>query len=370
MQSFYIAKSKYDLGAFAEAVPIFRSLADHYSYIRDYPNFVDMGCYLVRGYVSMNGKTELKQLSDEMQFLLAQKKISGSSSLHYAIGLSQCVMGQVDAARLSFQASEAYALMPICHEDLSKALIGSLRLNLFNLESSKQYIGEQFSRLESVLGARYFPESSFNLKILIAKLLRNEKKFDEALEMLNSAYYDLRNIKSLFYSALLMGNIGGTYLEAQRLELAGTFLNIAAQSVDRESHCRLAVEIDATLRNLEGLEKLQKHGPTGEVSDLVIYRDQQVVVEKTNGKIDFKSQFVPFELLNMLAENPGQAVGKEEIVTKLWRHPYSPPTSDNKLYVTIKRLRDLIEPNPKKITYIVRSKDGYLLNSHSTIEWK
>ena len=59
---------------------------------------------------------------------------------------------------------------------------------------------------------------------------------------------------------------------------------------------------------------------------------------------------------------PGQVYSKEEIVNKIWQQNYDPRVHDNKLYVTIKRLRRLIEPENDKPKYLFRAKNGYYFN--------
>ena len=53
---------------------------------------------------------------------------------------------------------------------------------------------------------------------------------------------------------------------------------------------------------------------------------------------------------------------KEYLVENVWKQPYDPSVHDNKIYVTIKRLRKLIEPEYDKPKYLFRAKNGYYFN--------
>ena len=64
----------------------------------------------------------------------------------------------------------------------------------------------------------------------------------------------------------------------------------------------------------------------------------------------------------MFMGTPGQVYSKEEIVNNIWQQEYDPRVHDNKLYVTIKRLRKLIEPENDKPKYLYRAKNGYYFN--------
>jgi DNA-binding winged helix-turn-helix (wHTH) protein len=55
------------------------------------------------------------------------------------------------------------------------------------------------------------------------------------------------------------------------------------------------------------------------------------------------------------------------IVEKIWKQSYDPGVHDNKLYVTIKRLRKMIEPDFEKPKYIFRAKNGYYLNKNARV---
>ena len=59
---------------------------------------------------------------------------------------------------------------------------------------------------------------------------------------------------------------------------------------------------------------------------------------------------------------PGSIYSKESLVEKIWQQKYNPLVHDNKIYVTIKRLRELLEPDYKNPKYIFRTKEGYYMS--------
>jgi DNA-binding response OmpR family regulator len=76
------------------------------------------------------------------------------------------------------------------------------------------------------------------------------------------------------------------------------------------------------------------------------------------------------DLLCLFALNPGKVFSKEYLVDKIWSEKYEPTIHDNKIYVTIKRLRKLVEPNVDKPKYIFRAKGGYYLNKAVKVYFK
>ena len=93
-------------------------------------------------------------------------------------------------------------------------------------------------------------------------------------------------------------------------------------------------------------------------------------MEKEKGHINIKNQFILLDLLKLLISNPGIVYSKESLVEKVWKQKYDPRVHDNKIYVTIKRLRELVEPDHRKPKYIFRTKEGYYVNKKVKISLK
>ena len=89
--------------------------------------------------------------------------------------------------------------------------------------------------------------------------------------------------------------------------------------------------------------------------DIVLDLKDCAIVEREKGCIELKNQFILIELSKLFLLNPGVAYSKEKIIQKVWKEDYSPEIHDNKIYVTIKRLREMIEMNSCKPKYICRS---------------
>ena len=68
------------------------------------------------------------------------------------------------------------------------------------------------------------------------------------------------------------------------------------------------------------------------------------------------------DLLKLFISKQGEVFSKEFLVEHIWKQDYDPAVHDNKIYVTIKRLRKMIEPDYDRPKYIFRSKNGYFLN--------
>ena len=92
---------------------------------------------------------------------------------------------------------------------------------------------------------------------------------------------------------------------------------------------------------------------------MVFNKKEHSLIGKHKGCVQFKNQFILLDLLNLLIENQGKPHSKEDLVRQLWKENYSPSVHDNKIYATIKRLRDCIEPDKGQSRYIYKNRKGY-----------
>ncbi|MBO5239500.1 MAG: response regulator transcription factor [Lachnospiraceae bacterium] len=77
-----------------------------------------------------------------------------------------------------------------------------------------------------------------------------------------------------------------------------------------------------------------------DVSKRIIYR----------GKREVTVTFVEFEIMHLLARNPGKVFSKEQIYDIVWKEPYS---GDYNIVMShIRNIREKIEDDPSKPVYI------------------
>lgn len=81
--------------------------------------------------------------------------------------------------------------------------------------------------------------------------------------------------------------------------------------------------------------------------DMSIYPDKR---EVTRNNRQIKLTFTEFEILYLLAQNPGKVFSKEQIYDLVWQEPYS---GDYNIVMShIRNIREKIEDNPSKPVYI------------------
>lgn len=94
-----------------------------------------------------------------------------------------------------------------------------------------------------------------------------------------------------------------------------------------------------------------------------ILSESQTILKCPNGQIIEFTKFPQLtELLKKLISLRGQILSKEEICLMLWGREYHPLEVDNKIYVTIKRLRSLMQDDTKSPKYVLQKDIGYCIN--------
>ena len=159
----------------------------------------------------------------------------------------------------------------------------------------------------------------------------------------------------------LLNHIKATIIGSEILERSGQPLLALNYLRHADSLCDPQELSFRSQRIQENISRLQKM--TISNTDLVINAEATIVEEKNLGRIDFGQQHLVHTLLSCLVAARGEPVSKSEICRLLWMVEYNPRLHDNKIYVSIKRLRNLIEPDPKNPRYVRRVRGGYCLEN-------
>ena len=182
-----------------------------------------------------------------------------------------------------------------------------------------------------------------------------EKKYDSAEQLYWHCYEQSQNnYKKRHLAPHLLYFLGANYIKKSDHEHASIFLKLAQKSANPEVLKRISQKIAKLIEKLKA--------KTVNNYDIVVSFENKIIIEKQKGQIDFKNQFILLDMLKLLISQPGNVHSKESLVEKIWQQKYNPIVHDNKIYVTIKRLRELLEPDHKNPKYIFRAKEGYYIN--------
>lgn len=351
-----------DRGEFASALEHLREASHGYFAERNFSQYLKCLNLTLRIYAEREQLEEINLTKEKLQDLVLKEGFELNSKTYYTLAVCASYKGQLDTAMDYCQKALAIALASDSKEDICHAIFG------LAMVYSHPSIGRHSDALKEVYNLQVFfqvyqmPDLQASSLFLNADILKQMKKYDEAIEVLWKAYDIVKHTRNVVMTNYLMGALADCYFEIGDKDMARTYISLAAKSVDSENHRRLG----RMVRTLS--EKIGGESQTN--FDLIFDEPNHSVVEKKLGRIDFKNQFILLDLLRLFVQNQGQIYSKEYLVENVWKQPYDPAIHDNKIYVTIKRLRKLIEPDYEKPKYIFRAKNGYYMNKSARVHFE
>lgn len=355
-----IGKLYADRCDFNSAREYFVRASEYFFNKKDFSNYLKCTNALLRIFAEMEDHTAIDGLKEQLQNLVLKEKITLDAKTYYSLGLCASYKGQHKTALEFLEKSLAIALANDEKENTCYAING-IAIVYTALDRYEDALKEIYN-LNVFFQVLPLQELKLSCKILNGHILREMGKHDQALEIFMGCYDELRDQKNFYIFICLLYAIGVTYLDSGNQDLARIYLTLAKRSADPKN-------LKYSYKKIE--KRLEKLGQVDSTDyDLVFDSVNKQVTEKKRGKVDFNNQFILLDLLRLFLKTPGEVYSKEDIVEKVWKQSYDPRVHDNKLYVTIKRLRKMIEADFDKPKYIFRAKNGYYLNKNAKILMK
>lgn len=352
-----VAKLYYSRGDFGIAIPKFLDLAPAFYADKNFSAYLDCQTRLLRMYAEREEQDKINGLKEHLQDLVLKQELELNSRTFRTLGVCASYKAQHDIALDYFQKALAIALASDNKEDICQAICDIAR-TYADLGRYSEALKEIYN-LQVFFQVMPMPETQLVSQMINASILNELKKHDQALEIYWGCYDILRVEKNLYLYITLLYSMAKTYRMMGELDMARMYLKLAKRSADPENLRYLLRYIDKLLAEL-GVSAPDEY-------DLVLNASSNSVVERKKGQVDFKNQFILLDMLRTFMNEPGKVYTKESLVKTVWKQEYDPSTHDNKIYVTIKRLRKLIEPDYDKPKYIFRAKNGYYLNKNAKV---
>ncbi|MEQ1664652.1 MAG: winged helix-turn-helix domain-containing protein [Bdellovibrionales bacterium] len=349
---FEIAKLYSDRCDFKQSESYYIRAADGFLNEKNFSGYLKCINALLRGYAEREDHAEIDELKEKLQNLVLKEKINLDAKTYYSLGLCASYRGQHKTALEFLEKSLAVALAADDKENICYAVNG-IAIVYTILDRFEDALKEIYN-LQIFFQVLPLPELKMSSQILNGHMLREMGKGEQALDVFWSCYEELRQQKNLYFFISLLYAMGVTYQDLGNLDMARMYLTLAKRSADPANLKFSIRKIDKRLSKLGEVDSSEY--------DLIFDTVNKHITEKKKGRVDFKNQFILLDLLRMFLKVPGEVYSKEAIVQIIWKQEYDPRVHDNKLYVTIKRLRQLIEPDFDKPKYIFRSKNGYYFN--------
>ncbi len=354
---FELGKLKGELGDFKTSIAHLEQAAVLYAQEANHRLYIKCLTLCLRMYAEMEDHKALQSIKDRLYDYVAQEKVELNSTTYYTLALVASHRGEQTVALEHLEKALAVALSCDSKEDMCYAIHG--------LAAIYWSLGRTEDSLREIYNLRVFfqvlklPELEISSQIINGYILVSLKRHQEAQEIFWKAFESLKTQKNIYTYVSLLFAMGYCYAEAGEFDLSATYLRLAQQMADPQSFVFLCRKITELSKRISSRGNMSY--------DLVFNSATNAVIERKKGKIDFKNQFILLDLLKLFLRHPGEVYTKEALVKAVWKQDYDPSVHDNKIYVTIKRLRQLIEPDFDKPRYIYRAKNGYYLNKNISV---
>lgn len=349
----------FERGDILKAIEVLEPLAQACLQYKDHEHYLDTLHVLLRAYAEHLDFDKIEKEKERMLTLTMQHQVKMNSKIYYVLALCASYQNEHEQSLTYSQKSLHLALEENNKVNACYAIFG-LAISYSNMDQPQKSLQEIYN-LQVFMGAVDVPQIRLSVNMLKARILRKMGKYDQSLDVLWQSYEVLKSYKNFYMQISVLIAFAHTYKQMGNFSTAKNYVDLASRSIDSENLKMLAVHVD------ELKSGILKEQPEVARHDFIFNLSEHTVIEKQKGRIDFGNQFILMDLLKLLAQQPGVSFSKEQLVKHIWKQSYNPAVHDNKIYVTIKRLRQLIEPDVEKPRYIFRSKNGYYLNKDISI---
>lgn len=359
-RSYEIGKLYCDRAEFDSAIENLREASQGYFTERNFSQYLKCLNLMLRIYAEREQSEDINATKEKLQDLVLKEGFELNSKTYYTLAVCAGYKSQNETALDYLQKALALALASDQKEDICNAILGLA--TVYSNPAVGRYADalKEIYNLEVFFQVYNFPEIKTAALLLNGIILAQMKKYEESAEVLWRAYDAVRETRNMITASYILIQMCDVYFEMGDKDMARVYLTMAQKSIDSKNNVRLA-RVAAYHADKIGAETQSNY-------DLVFDEENHSVVEKKLGRIDFKNQFILLDLLRLFVRNQGTVYSKEYLVENVWKQPYDPAVHDNKIYVTIKRLRKMIEPDYEKPKYIFRAKNGYYMNKAARVQ--
>ena len=398
-QLFHLGKNQYFALNFLEAIKNLEKASSQFLQEKQYAKYLKAQTILIAIHTEMEHFDEIDKISNTFTNIIQNHKKIGihHPRLWYALGL--CSIRKKDYAKAQIQFNNALNIALKLHKEgqesndqeklflskidicyISYGFTGIYIINnqiseaiqeLKNMKKSIKYLKNliEKNKLKIILTnttnlCNEYSNTNFSEDILTlelsymiskANVLSIEQKYQSAEKLYWFCYEkSQKSITKKYLSPHLLSFLGMNYMKKGDYEQAAIFLKLAEKSTNPDIFKRVSRQIIKCMESLKA--------KTTNDYDIIVSFENKTIIEKQKGYINLKNQFILLDMLKLLIFQQGTVHSKESLVEKIWQQRYNPLVHDNKIYVTIKRLRELLEPDYRNPKYIFRAKEGYYIN--------
>lgn len=274
----------------------------------------------------------------------------GSSQSWTNVGYARVLLGDPVRALVAYRKAESLADPRMNLTEWLRAVMG--RINCVCQTQGPRAALEEFkaSNLEGLSdNSSLTAVNQISIILLQAFLMRESGDFHGALNFYWRAYGLVSKCGSLHLNYSVLFDLAKAHLMIGEIEKSRHYFSLVEKGISAQEMIFLSSRL---------------HDQKAQMP----YRVEEIQFDRAHGRvmigqkwIDFGRQSILLNLFEILAAQSGQPVGHEELARLLWDEEYDPRVHDNKIYVTIRRLRELLEPSAVRSTLILKDRQGYVI---------
>lgn len=345
MDALLVAKLYWRLLEFEKAQAVAEEALEQQAPSEDLGRWIPLALFTVRLYRDTFQNEKFDRLWGSLQ---SKQSVSEfRSALHCFEGMLAAESGDLERAERLFQIAEVSALN---ETDLTKASYGLALIpyfrqdwvrasrSLFQLLEKEALDGEvrlavhlSLATVAMELGQIATAEAEL---VRAQRLVRSQYSlYNHVMLLLSEAFHELR-----------LGNLENVRYRIRSIEqlIPQNDKNVLGRRFQFLKQSLAQTEVKPSLELRQSGEKVSLH-----------WKGQSFEIQKLPQLL---------RLILLFQEKRGQILQKEEICRQIWNEDYHPLRHDNKIYVTIKRLRAVFRSLASEQEIILKKESGYLLN--------
>jgi tetratricopeptide (TPR) repeat protein len=281
---------------------------------------------------------------------------------HATMGFYLLQKNQVPEAQSFLTLAINEATLAQDYETLARALLFDIFLTSLPDQAKWDQSLRSLDKMDLLINTKGLEDILITGLFLRAHIATQRKSFEQASTYLWRAYEMAQNHGHHLLIPNLLLQLGQIYREMGQTDQSQIFFDLSLRGIDPLRHPRQFRRITQIVNPLASRSNLQH--------DFVVRESTGLIQEKQRGCIDFKNQHVLLDMALLFLKGQGERFTKENLTESVWKQAYNPSQHDNLIYVSIKRLRALLEPDPENPRYILRDRRGYYFSPNCSVSFE
>ncbi len=359
MEQLALGKLYFKAVDFDQAISRLQNSMEEAKKVGQWRTYSDSLAILLRIYADRMEFKKVKGLCQGLFELSSVNPVLQTSKILYTLGICRSYQGQLPEARDCFRKSlelagqNSDAAGDGLHAEYGMAICMTMEKKWFealialkSLKAKKELI--RFGDLE------------MSAALLEAVCYRETGDLDAALNLVQEIKLRASAQQNLYLVINSLFVAGTIYRRRKDWERALSNFYLLKDLVSEKDLKHTALQINEQIEGtfLDRSSKIRIMIREGKKTTLAI---------ENKGEIKIGQKWILLELLKIFGNSNGEVLMKEDIVKRLWNEEYNPMVHDNKVYVTIKRLRQLLEEDEKNPAVILHAPGGYRFSTGAEV---